>query len=54
VSSGVTQALLSAQAGVIVGLAVILSRLRERVAKLEESVRWLEKRLNGPGVGRNR
>ena len=46
-SNGVVQALLGAQAGVIVGLAVLVSRVRERVARLEETVRWLEKRANG-------
>jgi hypothetical protein len=40
-------AVVSIQAGVIVGLAVIVSRLRERLARVEEWARLYEKRLNG-------
>jgi hypothetical protein len=41
--------LISIQSGVIIALIVLVGRLRERVAKLEEWARLAEKRLNGRG-----
>jgi hypothetical protein len=37
----------SFQAGVLIGIVVLLSRARERLTKLEEWQRLTEKRLNG-------
>jgi hypothetical protein len=39
--------LISIQSGVIVALIVLIGRLRERLARLEEWARIIEKRLNG-------
>jgi hypothetical protein len=40
-------AVISAQAGAIVALAVAVSRLRERLARLEEWIRVQEQQISG-------
>lgn len=45
----VLAAVISVYAGVIVALAFLLARTREKVVKLEEWQRMAEKRWNGKG-----
>jgi hypothetical protein len=45
----VLAAVVSLQAGVILGIVILLGRTREKLVKLEEWQRMAEKRWNGKG-----